>query len=37
MDIWCYHGTFPDKATADIDFVDKSVVQCYVPVVKMIF
>ena len=29
-------GTFPDKATPDIDFIDESVVQCYVPFVKIL-
>ena len=27
-------GAFPDKATSDIDFIDESAVQCYVPVVR---
>ena len=30
-------GVFPDKATPDIDFIDESVVQCYVLVVKILF
>ena len=29
-------GAFPDKVTPDIDFIDESVVQCYVPVVKIL-
>ena len=29
-------GAFPDRATPDIDFIDESVVQCYVPVVKIL-
>ena len=29
-------GAFPDKATSDVDFIDESVVQCYVPVVKIL-
>ena len=29
-------GAFPDKATSDIDFIDESVVQCYVPLVKIL-
>ena len=29
--------TFPDKVTPDIDFKDEAVVQCDVPVVKMLF
>ena len=29
-------GAFPDKATPDIDFIDESVVQCYVLVVKIL-
>ena len=27
---------FPEKATPEIDFIDESVVQCYVPVVKIL-
>ena len=27
---------FPDKATSDIDFTDEVVVQCHVPVVKIL-
>ena len=31
-------GTFPDKFTPDIDFIDETVVQCYdVPIVKILF
>ena len=29
-------GGFPDNATPDIDFIDESVVQCYVLVVKIL-
>ena len=29
-------GEFPVKFTPDIDFEDQAVVQCYVPVVKII-
>ena len=29
-------GTFPHKVTPDIDFIDEAVVQCYVPVVKIL-
>ena len=29
-------GTFPDKVTPDIDFTDEAVVQCDVPVVKIL-
>ena len=29
-------GAFPDKVTPDIDFTDEAVVQCDVPVVKML-
>ena len=29
-------GAFPDKATHDIDFIDQSVVQCWVLVVKIL-
>ena len=29
-------GTFPDKVTPDIDFPDEAVVQCDVPVVKVL-
>ena len=29
-------GTFPDKITPDIDFTDEAVVQCDVPVVKIL-
>ena len=30
-------GTFPDKVTPDIDFIDEVVVQCYnVPVLKIL-
>ena len=29
-------GAFPDRATPDIDFIDESVVQCYVSVVKIL-
>ena len=28
--------SFPEKVTPDIDFIDGAVVQCYVPVVKML-
>ena len=27
---------FPDKVTPDIDLIDEAVVQCYVPVVKIL-
>ena len=38
MGIWYYRpGTFPDNFAPDIDFIDEAVVQCYVPVVKIIF
>ena len=36
MDIWCYKGPFPDKLTPDIDFTDETVVQCGVPVQKIL-
>ena len=29
-------GAFPDKVTPDIDFTDETVVQCDVPVVKIL-
>ena len=29
-------GAFSDKATPDIDIIDESIVQCYVPVVKIL-
>ena len=29
-------GAFPGKVTPDIDFIDEAVVQCYVPVVKIL-
>ena len=29
-------GAFPDKVTHDIDFTDEAVVQCDVPVVKIL-
>ena len=29
-------GAFPDKVTPDIDFTDEAVVQCYVPLVKIL-
>ena len=29
-------GEFPVKDPPDIDFIDEAVVQCYVPVVKML-
>ena len=29
-------GAFPDKVTIDIDFTDEAVVQCDVPVVKIL-
>ena len=29
-------GAFPGKATADIDFIEESVVQCYAPVVTIL-
>ena len=29
-------GTFPDNVTRDIDFTDEAVVQCDVPVVKIL-
>ena len=29
-------GVFPDKVTSDIDFTDEAVVQCDVPVVKIL-
>ena len=29
-------GAFPDKFTIDIDFTDEAVVQCDVPVVKIL-
>ena len=29
-------GAFPDKVTPDIDVIDEAVVQCYVPVVKIL-
>ena len=29
-------GTFPDKVTPGIDFTDEAVVQCDVPVVKIL-
>ena len=29
-------GVFPDKVTSDIDFTDEEVVQCDVPVVKIL-
>ena len=32
-----YPGTFPDKVTPDIDFTDEVVVQCDIPVVKILF
>ena len=28
---------FPDNVTCDIDFTDQAVVQCHVPVAKIIF
>ena len=28
--------TFPDKVAAGIDFMDEAVVQCYVPVIKIL-
>ena len=28
--------SFPEKVTPDIDFIDGAVVQCYVPVVKIL-
>ena len=36
MDIWCYKGPFPDKLIPDIDFTDETVVQCGVPVQKIL-
>ena len=30
-------GAFPDAVTLDFDFTDKAVVQCYVPVVEILF
>ena len=29
-------GAFPEKVTPDINFIDEAVVQCYVPVVKIL-
>ena len=29
--------TFPENVIPDIDFMDEAVVQCYVPVVKLLF
>ena len=29
-------GAFPNKVTPDIDFIDEAVVQCDVPVVKIL-
>ena len=29
-------GVFPDEFTPDIDLIDEAVVQCYVPVVKIL-
>ena len=29
-------GTFSDNVTPDVDFTDETVVQCYVPVVKIL-
>ena len=29
-------GVFPDKITPDIDFTDEGVVQCDIPVVKIL-
>ena len=29
-------GAFPDKATLNIDFIDESVVQCYVPLLQIL-
>ena len=29
-------GVFPDKVAPDIDLIDEAVVQCYVPVVKIL-
>ena len=37
MGIWCYHGYFEIyKITPEIDFTDEVIVQCYVPVVKIL-
>ena len=30
-------GAFPDKETPDIDIADEAAVQCYVPVVNILF
>ena len=30
-------GTFPDNVTPNIDFADEAIVQCDVPVVKILF
>ena len=29
-------GAFPDKVSSDIDFTDEAVVQCDIPVVKIL-
>ena len=36
---WAFDATetFPERFTPDIDFTDESVVQCDVPVVKILF
>ena len=36
MGILLSSGTFPDKVSPDIDLTDKAVVQCDVPVVKIL-
>ena len=33
---WMLLGAFPDNVTSDIDFTDEAVVQCDVPVVKIL-
>ena len=30
-------GTFPDNVTPNIDFADEAIIQCDVPVVKILF
>ena len=35
-DLMLPSGAFPDKVTPDIDFTDEAVVQCYVPLVKIL-
>ena len=29
-------GTFPEKITPDIDFTDEAIVQCDIPVIKIL-